>query len=85
MPDGGRLWVYARNGEGALILAVEDTGVGMDQEKLRGVLRGESGGGLGLSIVSKLLRQNGGRLELDSQPGRGTRARAVFPGKGGEQ
>lgn len=84
MPDGGRLSVQARGGPDALCLTVEDTGVGMDETKLQRVLQGESGGGLGLSIVSKLLIRNGGRLELASRLGEGTQAQAVFPGKGGE-
>lgn len=84
MPDGGSLTVRAWKDETGVKLSVEDTGLGMDQEKLAQVLRKGGAGGLGLSIVRRLLNSNGGILEMESQPGRGTTARVIFPGKGGE-
>lgn len=84
MPDGGSLTVRAWKDETGVKLSVEDTGLGMDQEKLAQVLRKGGAGGLGLSIVRRLLNSNGGGLEMESQPGQGTTARVIFPGKGGE-
>lgn len=84
MPDGGSLTVRAWKDETGVILSVEDTGLGMDEEKLSQVLQKGGAGGLGLSIVRRLLDSNGGALEMESQPGRGTTARVIFPGKGGE-
>lgn len=84
MPDGGSLTVRAWKDETGVILSVEDTGLGMDQEKLSQVLQKGGAGGLGLSIVRRLLDSNGGALEMESQPGQGTTARVIFPGKGGE-
>ena len=84
MPDGGSLTVRAWKDEMGVKLSVEDTGLGMDQEKLAQVLRKGGAGGLGLSIVRRLLNSNGGVLEMESQPGQGTTARVIFPGKGGE-
>ena len=83
MPDGGELAVRAWKGGDGVTLSVVDTGVGMAPEKLDKVLSGSGTGGLGLSIVRRLLAQNGGRLSMDSRPGAGTRAQIVFPGKGG--
>jgi len=40
------------------------------------------GVGLGLSIVRSIVELHGGRVELDSAPGRGTRVTAVFPAEG---
>lgn len=40
------------------------------------------GVGLGLSIVRSIVELHGGRVELDSAPGRGTRVTAVFPSEG---
>ncbi|PZU84261.1 MAG: two-component sensor histidine kinase [Chelatococcus sp.] len=40
------------------------------------------GVGLGLSIVRSIVELHGGRIELDSAPGRGTRVTAVFPSQG---
>ena len=83
MPDGGELAIRAWKEEDGVALSVVDTGVGMTQEKLHKVL-GEGGtGGLGLSIVQRLLAQNGGVLSMDSTPGSGTRAQIRFPHKGG--
>lgn len=84
MPDGGSLTVRAWKDETGVKLSVEDTGLGMDQEKLAQVLRKGGAGGLGLSIVRRLLNSNGGVLEMESRPGQGTTARVIFPGKGGE-
>ena len=83
MPDGGELAVRAWKGGEGVTLSVVDTGVGMAPEKLDKVLSGSGTGGLGLSIVRRLLAQNGCRLSMDSRPGAGTRAQIVFPGKGG--
>ena len=83
MPDGGELAIRAWKEEDGVALSVVDTGVGMTPEKLHKVL-GEGGtGGLGLSIVQRLLAQNGGVLSMDSTPGSGTRAQIRFPHKGG--
>lgn len=83
MPDGGELAIRAWKEEDGVALSVVDTGVGMTPEKLHKVL-GEGGtGGLGLSIVQRLLAQNGGVLSMDSTPGSGTRAQIHFPHKGG--
>lgn len=84
MPDGGSLEIRAEKGADGVCLTVADTGVGMEPEKLEQVLRGAGTGGLGLSIVRRLLGANGGKLTMESSPGTGTRARITFPGKGGE-
>lgn len=67
-------------------LQVEDTGEGMTPEVLeratepffttKGVGKGT---GLGLAMASGFVRQSGGRLEIHSTPGHGTRVRMLFP------
>lgn len=84
MPDGGSLDIRAEQQTGGVCLTVADTGVGMEPEKLEQVLHKTGSGGLGLSIVRRLLEANGGQLSMESQPGVGTRAQITFPGKGGE-
>lgn len=91
-PDNGTLVIGAclASGEG-IELFVRDNGIGMAPEDLRrvrlpfeqvadprGIATG-GGTGLGLSIVEGLASLHGGRLQLDSVPGHGTRAAVVLP------
>ncbi len=71
---------------GEVTFAVEDRGAGMAEEVLSRALepffttkpRGQ-GMGLGLFLAQSVAEQSGGRLELSSEPGHGTRARLVLP------
>jgi len=65
-----------REGE-ALAVAVADAGVGFDPGRLR--VAGGSEGGYGLLGIRERLEWVGGRLELDSAPGRGSRFGLVVP------
>ncbi|HEU5214777.1 MAG TPA: HAMP domain-containing sensor histidine kinase [Gaiellaceae bacterium] len=83
-PAGGRvdLGLAAANGE--VSVAVEDTGPGIAPEETERIFRpfwsGDGGGtGLGLTIARELALALGGRLELDSEPGRGSRFVLVLP------
>lgn len=97
-PAGGRAWVTLEMQGPVLQIAVHDTGVGMAAQdipkalapfgQVRGVLsRDHQGTGLGLPLVKSLAELHGGRLDLQSEPGRGTVAtislplRRVDPGK----
>ncbi|MBI3939125.1 MAG: HAMP domain-containing protein [Betaproteobacteria bacterium] len=72
--------------DGWLHLAVADNGCGMDRETL-GQAFDEAyttkpagkGTGLGLFICKSLVEQSGGRIELESTPGEGTRALVALP------
>jgi signal transduction histidine kinase len=67
-------------------VTVADNGPGMDEEVAARIFepfyttkgRGR-GTGLGLSISHGIVKQHGGRLELDTAPGRGTRITVVLP------
>jgi cell cycle sensor histidine kinase DivJ len=87
---GGRVTVGARAEAGALLLTVEDTGVGISAEDLarvgqpffqaRGAYdRRHDGTGLGFSIVQGLISLHGGQLELASRVGEGTRVTVRLP------
>jgi signal transduction histidine kinase len=83
-PDGGRveLGVVTRNG--SVSVDVADTGPGIAPGQRERVFRpfysGDSQGtGLGLPIASELARALGGRIELESEPGQGSRFRLVLP------
>jgi signal transduction histidine kinase len=83
-PAGGRvdLGLGAANGE--VSVAVADTGPGIAPQERERIFRpfwsGDTGGtGLGLTIARELAFALGGRLELDSEPGRGSRFVLVLP------
>ncbi len=89
-PDGrsGKVEVQARPlGVRHVEIVVADDGVGMSEEVRRRAFdpffttrRSEGGTGLGLHIIHNLVTQSlGGRLHLNSAPGRGTTIRIVLP------
>ena len=70
-----RLWVHGNGDE--IQIALEDDGVGFDATEA-----GQGfgpGGGFGLFNIREQLHHLGGRLEIESSPGRGTRAVVVAP------
>ncbi len=62
-----------------MVFEIEDNGIGMDQETREKVFslffssKGIQGTGLGLFISNKIVDKHGGTIQVDSQPGRGTR------------
>ncbi len=89
-PKGSRVTVRARMEDGALHMSVADNGAGMSAAELARVgepwvqaassqMTEARGSGLGLSLVRSLAELHGGRLELDSELGRGTTALVVIP------
>jgi signal transduction histidine kinase len=84
-PPGGKVTIAAENRDGDLLLSVADTGIGVDaadQARIfdkfeRGVR--QSGAGLGLALVKRLIELHGGTVGIDSSPGRGTRISCRLP------
>ncbi|CAM3743030.1 sensor histidine kinase [Mesobacillus zeae] len=72
------------------LLELTDTGIGIPPEDLSSITRrfyrvnkarsrSDGGTGLGLSITEKLVRLHGGRLEIESVMGKGTKVKVLFP------
>jgi PAS domain S-box-containing protein len=90
MPMGGRLAIgLTEHGTGAghdVVLSVTDDGVGMSEQAKQHLFepffttkdRSERGG-LGLAAVYGIVAQSGGRIDVDSTPGRGTTVRIFLP------
>jgi PAS domain S-box-containing protein len=85
MPDGGRLEIDVSIDGDHAVLKVRDDGVGMDEETLARAFdpffttKGEDGTGLGLATVHGIVSQSGGRIDVHSEPGRGTTFAVSFP------
>jgi signal transduction histidine kinase len=82
-PSGTQITVACRLESGQLRLSVADQGIGMDAKELRQIFQkfyrtkraeasGETGTGIGLSIVEQIVLHHGGKMEVTSQPGHGS-------------
>jgi signal transduction histidine kinase len=83
-PEGGRVDLGLGREDGEVMVAVADTGPGIAPQEEERIFRpfwsGDGGGtGLGLTIARELALALGGRLELHSEPGRGSRFVLVLP------
>lgn len=67
------------------VLLVEDNGIGMDRETRERIFtlffssKGSEGTGLGLYIANKVVEKHGGRIQVDSEAGKGTRFLVRLP------
>lgn len=86
MPDGGKLTLSSRAEKESIILEITDTGKGMSQEiqdqifspfyttKDPGV-----GTGLGLFVSQQIMTKHSGKIEVESEEGKGTTFRLYLP------
>ena len=77
-PAGGKITVAVESLPETLKVSIVDTGCGIAAENLQKVLEPffttkPHGNGLGLSICRAILWENGGTMDIESQPGLGTR------------
>jgi signal transduction histidine kinase len=83
-PDGGRVELALDQQDGVVSVAVQDSGPGISADELDRIFRpfwSRDGGGtgLGLAIARELAAAHGGRIRLDSEPGRGARFELMLP------
>lgn len=90
-PEGGAIIVRVREtADRHAVFEVEDTGCGIPKEHLdkiferfyradAGRSRETGGYGLGLAIAQQAVRRNGGRIEVESEPGQGSVFRILLP------
>ena len=84
MQDGGILKVETAKSDRFVSVVIEDNGSGIDPEKLGAIYEPyhttkKEGTGLGMMIVQRIMRDHGGEIEINSEPGRGTRLTLRFP------
>ncbi|WP_306601667.1 PAS domain S-box protein [Geothrix sp. 21YS21S-2] len=92
MPEGGTLTLRTRReGAGWVQASVEDSGCGMPPDVLERAMDPffttkalGKGTGLGLSMVYSTIKAHQGRMEIRSEPGRGTWVGLWFPVRSGE-
>ena len=84
--EGAAVSVSARDvGSDWIMIQVSDQGCGMDEKSRRCLFqpffssKGSKGTGLGLSVTRKIVHEHGGRIEVDSEEGKGSTFRILLP------
>jgi len=89
-PESGRITIVAKEADAYTAVSISDTGIGVPRDEIqrlgerfyrvdRSRSRDLGGTGLGLSIVKHLMIAHGGRMEIESELGRGTTVSLLFP------
>lgn len=89
-PEGGRVWVEVIEHQDYIAISVVDTGVGIPLAEQATVFDkfyqvgqrqagGQEGTGLGLAITQRLVEEHGGSIDLQSEPGQGSRFTFTVP------
>ncbi|MGH1362558.1 MAG: sensor histidine kinase [Calditrichia bacterium] len=80
----GNIWIVVKSVAGEVVISIRDTGVGIENSRLAGLFSDghttrDSGMGMGLIIVKKLIDLHKGRIEVESTPGEGTMFTIFLP------
>jgi GAF domain-containing protein/anti-sigma regulatory factor (Ser/Thr protein kinase) len=89
-PEGGQIKVEASLGDSAAIVSVTDTGIGIAQKDQEAIFeefrqvgsdytRKREGTGLGLSLTQKFVEMHGGKIWVESEPGKGATFTFTLP------
>jgi K+-sensing histidine kinase KdpD len=85
MPTGGTLTVTTEESGGVVKIEFKDTGAGMPEEVKRKIFEPfvtfgkKHGTGLGMAIVKKIMDDHKGKIEIESEVGKGTTIRLFLP------
>jgi len=84
MPDGGCISIKAVEGDDTVVVAMQDDGEGIPKAVLGRIFdpfftTKAQGSGLGLSIAHRIVKDHGGNIEIDSEPGQGTKVVMELP------
>ncbi len=86
MPNGGKLKIATSLVDNFASVVVEDTGIGMSQEIMKKIFlpffttKGVGQGtGLGLSVVHGIVTSHGGKINVKSEAGKGSRFEVLIP------
>ncbi|MBN1301615.1 MAG: HAMP domain-containing histidine kinase [Melioribacteraceae bacterium] len=82
--EGGQIEISANDYDNNIEIVLEDNGIGMDSDKIKEIndslavnsvpgLQGEIGYGIGLSMIKEIVKIHKGTLEIESEPGKGSR------------
>ncbi len=84
MPDGGRLTIGTKTVENKFHITIEDTGVGISEEKAARIFdpffttKG-TGLGLGLALTKRIIEEHKGKVEFKSAAGKGSSVTIILP------
>jgi len=84
MAGGGQLVVRTREVPGAVVLDLIDTGCGIEPDVQAKMFEAfystkPAGSGLGLPTAKKIIEAHGGRINVESEVGRGTKISIALP------
>jgi two-component system NtrC family sensor kinase len=84
MGVGGVLTLVTSQEKDSIVVKVKDTGVGIAEENIKSIFQPffttkDKGIGLGLAIVSEIVKKHQGTISVESRLGKGTTFTVVFP------
>lgn len=87
MQEGGSISIEADSDDEFVYLRVKDTGCGISRDDISKIYEPffttkNNGHGLGMMIVMRIMREHGGQVGIDSEPGKGTTVTLQFPKPG---
>jgi len=89
-PHGGRIWIESSTQNGSIRMMVADSGIGIPGDEQQAIFESfrqasattkgvREGTGLGLAITKRLIEAHGGRIWVESEPGKGSRFFFTLP------